>query len=101
MAKQAKHWQRWEGWTDRALANHISDLEKHDAEPLTVRSMRAELDRRSSGLGGAVAALGDAVSDRDKQIVELKAKSPNRSHLDQKDAAHLPLFIKANEPELF
>lgn len=103
MTKKKHHWQRWDGWSDQALRDHIRDLEQHDAEPLTAQSMRAELDRREGGerLGGAVAALGEAVSDRDRQIVDLKVNSPNRSPADQKDAAHLPLFVKANEPELF
>ena len=58
-----------------------------------------------SALSNATAALGEAITDRDRQLVALKLASPlrapaNRCIPDQQDHGHLPLFVAANEPKL-
>lgn len=39
-------------------------------------------------------------TERERAEIELRLSSPKRSTTDQADAAHLPLFIAANEPSL-
>lgn len=46
-----------------------------------------------------------ATSDRDRQLVELRLRSPKRADAGkappaQHDAGHLPLFVAGNEPRL-
>ncbi len=41
------------------------------------------------------------LTERDRIIIRLRAASPVRSNKPQTDAAHLPLFVSANEPTLF
>jgi hypothetical protein len=38
---------------------------------------------------------------RGRDILRLRTQSPLRSAASQSDAAHLPLFVTANEPTLF
>ena len=45
------------------------------------------------------------MNDRDRQILELRLKSPKRANAGkpvapQADSAHLPLFVAGNEPRL-
>ena len=45
------------------------------------------------------------LSERDRQLIALRLKSPKRADPDaaaapQADAAHLPLFVAADEPKL-
>jgi hypothetical protein len=45
-------------------------------------------------------------NERDRETVALRLASPKRAGpgqllVDQADAAHLPLFVAANEPRLF
>lgn len=40
-------------------------------------------------------------AERDRQILSLRFASPARAAASQADAAHLPLFVAANEPTLF
>lgn len=58
-----------------------------------------------SVLRTAVASLGEAITERDRQLVALKLASPLRAQpgaviRDQQPHEHLPLFIAANEPRL-
>jgi hypothetical protein len=39
-----------------------------------------------------------AQHERDRQIMELRLRSRMSPRADQDDAAHLPLFVAANEP---
>jgi hypothetical protein len=46
------------------------------------------------------------LTEREREIVRLRLASPKRASAgkpieQQQDAAHLPLFVHANEPELF
>lgn len=38
---------------------------------------------------------------RERAWAELRAGAPLRAKTEQQDAAHLPLFVAANEPRLF
>lgn len=40
-------------------------------------------------------------ADREAELIRLRTQSPLRSAAGQSDAAHLPLFVTANEPTLF
>jgi hypothetical protein len=52
-------------------------------------------------IGGAIHVYVRSVLDeRGRDELGLRAKSPKRSSAAQADAAHLPLFIAANEPRL-
>ena len=58
-----------------------------------------------SALRNAAASLGEAITERDRQVVALKLASPLRAPAgrfvrDQQDHGHLPLFVAANEPGL-
>lgn len=66
------------------------------AHRLSVWQLRAALDC------GALVDIGAApsISERSRQLLALRAASPHRSHMPQADAAHLPLFVAANEPRL-
>lgn len=80
------------------------------AEALWARA--ADLDRafhagdKSAGPKARAAALKAAElerqgnADRNRQLLELRAKAPKRAAAPQADAGHLPLFIAANEPRL-
>lgn len=51
------------------------------------------------------AAAGQGLSERDRQVIALRLASPKRANAgatieQQQDAAHLPLFVHANEPSL-
>lgn len=50
-------------------------------------------------------ASGSCGSDRERQEIALRLASPKRANAgtpieQQQDAAHLPLFVHANEPKL-
>lgn len=54
---------------------------------------------------GAFEVFDPSITDRDRQLVALKLAAPMRAAAgkviaSQSDAAHLPLFIEANEPRL-
>jgi hypothetical protein len=38
--------------------------------------------------------------ERERAVIAARLSSPKRSTVDQADAAHLPLFVAANEPRL-
>lgn len=68
---------------------------------LIVASSEAEAARIAADLEDALNGLHQAITERDRQEIELRLKSPKRpGHIDAKDAAHLPLFVAANEPGL-
>jgi hypothetical protein len=61
-----------------------------------VHRHRAEVERRSR------ADQAPAMNERDRQLIELRAKAPLQSKgRPVADPAHLPLFVSANEPSLF
>lgn len=39
--------------------------------------------------------------ERDRREIDARIRSPKRSTTDQADAAHLPLFVAANEPRCY
>lgn len=59
-----------------------------------------------SSLTGDHAASGADLGERQRQLIALRLASPKRAGAgqpieQQQDAAHLPLFVAANEPSLF
>lgn len=74
-------------------------------EPVTpgARSHRLNVWQLAAAVDcGALAVVGRAAttSDRTRQLLALRAASPARAAAPQADAAHLPLFVAANEPRL-
>lgn len=57
------------------------------------------ISERDEALNG----IDSAIAERDRQLVRSAINGPHRRamHLAQKDAGHLPLFVAANEPQLF
>jgi hypothetical protein len=102
------------GWkAERGDADAKAALTGHEAEAKGAAAAR-EQARTVPPIAPALlaAATGDldavAPEDADKarQIIALRAAAPKRSEAGkavepQQDAAHLPLFIAANEPRLF
>ena len=63
------------------------------------------MDRTQSeidlGIADALQSLESSICERDRQLLALRLKSPLRpGAVDARDAAHLPLFVAANEPGL-
>lgn len=55
---------------------------------------------------GDLAAVAPPDAERARQLIALRLASPKRASAgkpieQQQDAAHLPLFVHANEPTLF
>lgn len=51
----------------------------------------------------ALNGIDSAIAERDRQRIAAAINGPHRRSMqhNQKDAGHLPLFIAANEPQLF
>lgn len=88
-------------------------MSRHGYNPEAVNQAIAASNRAGRRIGGREARMihallkgreapAPAITERERQILELGAKAPLQSKgRPVEDAGHLPLFIAADEPTLF